>query len=466
MGQAMEEQRGAVQVPGLAWAGLTTAGVALVVRFFLVGDTAFTYNEATYVELAGHPWYSSYYPDALFLRHPPLAFLLLWIWTGLFGTAEWVVRLPSLLACAAGVAMLWRSIFLRGGWVAATVCALVLAAAFPLHAYGLQATMYPYAFLCAAGAVHERLAGRSRREGVWLAGFALTHLFGFLFLTFWLWEHRTSLRKALKVAGPAFVWLLLSVPVAVGANRGGGDVMRLGPLGQLLRGGSTAAEAATGGWVVHVAVGALALLCLNPLLVARTVGPRRAVPVWSAALGLLCVYFFLGAPYPRYALLAVPFALGGGLLAVTGGRFSPGWTCAVVGMALLSMPAGFLYLESGPDPRAEGDVPGAQAWNEAVGLLPPNATVIATSGPTATAYYLGQTGFAVTSRDEAPYRIVLSGPRDLDVRRVDKVPDLDAAGGDAWILPTHWKAGASVAALGGAECGTVRGLVVYSVSCP
>ncbi|MBW3582636.1 MAG: glycosyltransferase family 39 protein [Euryarchaeota archaeon] len=448
---------------------------ALVVRFVLAGDASFTYNEATYVELAAHPWWSAYYPDTVFVRHPPVAFLLLSVWTGLFGADEAVVRFLALLATAAGVWAVWDAVRRMAGPVAALFAGVILAAAFPLHAYSLQATMYPFAFAFAAFAVWARAAGRTMLEGWMYAGLALTHLFGFLFLALWAFGRRHELGRVLAVVALPALWLVAAAVVALIVNTEG-DVMRLGPIGQAVRGARTAEKAVAVAPLVHLAAGLMAWWTLNPVLAGVAWGLRGRFVAWTVAVVFLGAYFFIAAPFPRYALIPLPMVVLVGLVAlmdrplVCRGRKRAFQAVAVVVVALSSLPLGFVYLEHGPDPRAAGDVPGVQEWQAAVALVPDEAGIIATSGPTATAYYLGQAGWQVVDRSEAPYRIVLERDDVLrEVVRLDAPSDLDgpdAVAAEAWVVPDHWSGVADdVVRTGLRTCGEAKGLIVYAGAC-
>lgn len=424
----------------------------------LAGDASFTYNEATYTELAQHPWFSSYYPDEVFVRHPPLAFIALWAWSAVLGTSEWVMRLPGLLLGAGGVWCLWDGLRRTRGDGAAALVGVLAAASFPLHAYVIQVSMYPFAFLLAAGAARAGLLARPRQELVWTVGLALTHLFGFLFLATWLWRHRQRWRDFAVWAWPAALWLVAASVAGLLLNQQG-DVIRLGPAGQVARGAPNAGDALVGRTWVHVASASVALLALNPVLLAAAWSVRRRFAHWALALAVLVPFFFIGAPYPRYAAVALPTAWCAGLWALTQGSgawFERPWAwAAVVAVALLSVPVGFAYLEHGPDPRAAGDVPGVQDWRGAVALLPADAAVVATSGPTSTAYYLGAD---VASRSAAPYEIGLANG--VTVWRIDAPADVGAVTADAYIVPSHWSLDAP-----GPLCGSAKGLRVYAHGC-
>ncbi|MGB0651565.1 MAG: ArnT family glycosyltransferase [Thermoplasmatota archaeon] len=455
-----------------AHVGLGLVAAALAARFVWAGDASYTFNEATYVELARHPWWSSFYPDQVFLRHPPLAFIVMAAWQAVFGDAEVVMRLPALAATLAGSWALWHASWRLGGDRAALLAGIVLAAAWPLHAYSLQATMYPFAFAAAAGAAWARAHERDLAEGVWLVVFALIHLFGFLFLALWGWEHRHRLAWVVKVGWPAAAWLGASMVVALLANTEG-DIMRLGALGQAVRGGSTATDAVATRPAIHFAAGALGVWSLNLLLMARAATSpeaRKRFAGWQIGVGLLAVYLFFAPPYPRYALLLLPFVLvaAASVPWPTGAPRRPtsAWTAAAV-VGLLSFPIGFAYLTEGPDPRAAGDVPGVQEWADAWALLPEGAAIVATSGPTATAFYDMEAGLEVTNRTQAPYLIELQGGDRLIVR-LDAPEDVAALelAADAWIVPDHWPGmDDDLVARGAGLCGQVAGLKVFGQNC-
>src|SRR5688572_11270234 len=69
----------------------------IVLRYLLSRNASLSYDEATYVEMARHPWRSSYYRDPLFVRHPPLYFWLLGLWTLVAPVTEASFRFFSLL---------------------------------------------------------------------------------------------------------------------------------------------------------------------------------------------------------------------------------------------------------------------------------------------------------------------------------------------------------------------------------
>ena len=443
----------------------------------MAGGSSLTFNEATYVELSHHPWYSSYYPDTLFVRHPPLAFLLLGGWLALFGSGEAPLRLLSLVASLGGLVLIWHGARKVGGEAAGSVAALAVGASFALHAYALQATMYPFAFTAAAAAAWARVHRRDRLEALSLAAFALTHLFGFLFLALWTWRERERWRWCLARSWPAWAWIGLSIPLAMALN-GEGDIMRLGGLGQAIRTVGTAGDAVAVRPLVHLASGALAILALNPLLLGALGLNWRSWKDWAVGLAILVPFFFLSSPYPRYALLPLPFvAVAGAPAVVAASRrlIASSWQgvrrtlpAACVALSVLTLPVGFAYLHDGPDPRAAGDVPGEQDWRGAVNLLAESAqpSRLASSGPTATSYYLSQLGWHVANRTDAPYHIGLAGPRELSVLCLDQPSDIATTTAQAWLVPDHWQGATdSIAQQGGRECGRVAGLVVFATAC-
>jgi mannosyltransferase len=154
-------------------------------------------------------------------------YLLMWPIVHTFGTAEVVLRLPSLLvmaAGAAGVAALGRRLHSpRAGLLAGLVFAVLP----QVSRYGQEGR--PYAFVLACAVVASYLLVRAVDEPGrrWLPGYGcavaalgLLNLFGLLLLVghavFLLAGHRTRLRRWLTVAALA---CLPALPVAVLAWR-------------------------------------------------------------------------------------------------------------------------------------------------------------------------------------------------------------------------------------------------------
>jgi mannosyltransferase len=152
-------------------------------------------------------------------------YLLMWPIVHTFGTAEVVLRLPSLLAmtaAAAGVAALGRRLHSpRAGLLAGLVFAVLP----QVSRYGQEGRSYALVLACAVLASYllVRAAGQPGRR--WLAGYGcaiaalgLLNLFGLLLLAghavFLLAGHRTLLRRWLIVAALACLPALPVVELA------------------------------------------------------------------------------------------------------------------------------------------------------------------------------------------------------------------------------------------------------------
>jgi mannosyltransferase len=155
-------------------------------------------------------------------------YLLMWPIVHTFGTAEVVLRLPSLLvmtAAAAGVAAAGRRLHSpRAGLLAGLVFAVLP----QVSRYGQEGRPYAFVLACAvvAGYLLVRAVNQPGRRRFWagygcaVAALGLLNLFGLLLLVghavFLLAGHRTLLRRWLTVAAPA---CLPALPVAVLAWR-------------------------------------------------------------------------------------------------------------------------------------------------------------------------------------------------------------------------------------------------------
>lgn len=376
-----------------------------IIRYWLVKDASFSYDEATYAELSRHPWYSSYYDDAVFARHPPLAFLLLGAWRLALGGTEASLRGAGLLACLAAIYLVFRAVRARLGPGRAGLAALLAGSSLLAPVYGVQATLYPFAFLAAAIAIDGWAFGNERQERLGLALFALTHLFGFLFLAVRLWKRRASLRPELPMLAVPLLWLLLALAaVLAAANRPGPG---LGPWWQPTRAFEFFYQLVVGeaSLLLHVAAFAILLLILNPVLLRNAWTPMREGNPWAIGLLLLAVFLFTGPTFLRFGLPLLPIAIVLGLRETSGAK-----TALVAFLTLIGAIAGAAYLGSGVDPRAQNDVPGIVDWRTATRLaLGSNASLIAGPAPPAVAYYLtADAGYKVTDRTQGPDNLTLT----------------------------------------------------------
>jgi 4-amino-4-deoxy-L-arabinose transferase-like glycosyltransferase len=450
----------------VAEGALVLALGVLLVRFLFVAPASFSYDEATYADLAQHPWRSAYYPDAVFVRHPPLYFIVLGAWTLLAGASEVALRIPSLIASGAGVALTWDALRRLGGNRAAALGALLLGTSFLTLVYGLQATMYPLAFALASLGLWAHARGRERLERAALVLLALTHLFGFVFLAVRLWRRRTW-RDEVPAASPAFLWLgAAGVANLLAPNPVGPAI---GPAWQLLRVFALLYEGLVqeGALWAHLVVFLVALFLLNPAVLRSAWRERRRWSPWALGAALLLLSLLPGPGFLRYALLLAPVALVVGLPGLTRGVSARRSTAAVVAFALAAATLGAAYIASEIDPRAANDVPGAVDWRAAAGHVEQERPDVAVApAPTALAHYLVHShGFLVVDAQEGPGRLLLEGPdgRRLEVREATHPSRLPEAGRDGALLvvPEAWEEGLQrLLATGYAACGTVPGALI------
>lgn len=456
---------------------LAVALGALVVRFLslvrlpeVLGGGAsvpFSYDEATYADLAHHPWRSSFYPDPLFLRHPPLYFWTAALWGNLVSFTVTGLRFLSLLCAGAAFALIVRALHARAGASVAAVGALLLAAMVPLHVYLVQATMYAMAMSWLALAVYARATGRARLERNAMVLLCLTHLFGFVYLAFWTWERRTEWRQALRQAWPALTWLGLATVLGLAFH--GRGLLGLGPAGQLLRSGGIVMEDLAGGVWTHLIFLAMTLLVVGPLLLAPAWSGRRPMGPWATGALALCAYFAIAPPFLRYAILVLPGLMVAGLPVLFERRF-PARAAASLAIALLTVPLAQAYWVSDSAPAASNDVPGLGAADEAVAAalrIPHNGTLrIGTQLPTAVASYLVEAGGGeVTNNSAGPERLAVGGAGvDAIVLRLNGTgaAALAETAADVYFVPIHWDSEAELVSHGFKVCARVTGLLVVA----
>lgn len=483
----------------LEWLALALVAGALAWRYLdlvhlgLAGGMTVTapysYDEATYVDLAHHPWHSSYYPDRLFLRHPPLSFVVLGLYARVFTDAEPATRFLALVQSAAACWFLVRAVHHRAGPRIATVAALLLAVATPLHAYLIQATMYPLAFLLLCLGLWAGAVARPRLERAALVLLCLTHLFGFAYLAAWLWSrHRASpgqwsgLKAGLRSTWPAVAWLAIATLLGVLLHAPGQNLLGLGPLGQAARSAGVVKQSLAGGLALHVAAVAMTLLlCGAPLFWPAWRDRREGLGAWVLGALALTAYLAVAPPFLRYALLLAPVLLAVGLPALLRSSFALPAAAAVL-LAVAVMPLSQAYWVAGPDPSAANDVPGyydadagalAAAWTVGHG-------VIGTHLPTQVAHYL----LKAHAKDARPWQVLdaSTGPEVLVVGAPHAAGQPDAGvtivrmGGptadgilavraDAYVVPTYWGAQGDLEARGLGACTQVTGLVVMAPGC-
>lgn len=463
---------------------------------------AYSYDEATYAELGEHPWRSSFYPEPVFLRHPPLYFWTLAAWGTAFGLEETSTRLLSAGFAMAGAVFLWSALR-RAGEATALLGAAALALAFPLHAYLVQATMYALAFLWLCLGLWARARGRERVERWAIVLLCLTHLFGFVYLALWTWTRRKEWRTALPAAWPAWLWLAAAGVAGILLQRGD-DLIGAGPGGQAVRSGSVLLAIAAGHWKPQVAAILAALLMAGPALLWPAWRERAAWGPWATGALLLCAYLAVAPPFARYAVLLAPPLLVAGLPWLVRRSFP----VAAAGTAALAIAAAILvpaYWSDGPDPSAANDVPGLYDMADAMRNV--GGGTVAAHMPTTAAYYALQysrqasyfwdddgppvntshepgppvsvavppqwptpsPGLQVVDATQGP-NVLLLGPtpgssaHNLTIVRIGG-PDAAAVAAtvaDWYIVPASWNAEAGLVALGFDACHRSTGLVVMA----
>lgn len=392
----------------LAIAGLFFAALALALRYYYASTTSLTYDEATYVELARHPWHSSYYPDRVFARHPPLALLVLGAWTTLVGESEALVRLPGLLFCIGAVYLVWDTVHRRAGAAAAALAGVLLGLSFPWLVYGIQATMYPLAAFFASLAVNGAARGRDGVTKAALTGFALTHLFGFAFLALWIWRRNQRVRDLLHTS-PAWLWVLgATVAVLLARNEAGPG---LGPAWQAARGFELFYQLTQDGGaaLLHAFAFLLALLMLNPLLLERGWFEEQRRTSWGIGLAVLTAFLFTGPAFLRYTALLVPVAFYLGFHREEPEPHVGRRATIAVLIALAAVTSATAYVNSGLDASVQNDVPGLVDWHDvAIIAAASDATRVVATAPPPLAYYLERDhDFRVGSSGDGPGRLPL-----------------------------------------------------------
>ncbi|MHB8632972.1 MAG: glycosyltransferase family 39 protein [Thermoplasmatota archaeon] len=437
----------------IADAAVALPVIALVGRYlFTTGwlgrPIPFSYDEATYADLALHPWHSSFYPDPLFLRHPPLYFWASWVWQAVLGHGEDALRLLALVAAVAATLFLWAALRRKGRRVAA-LGALLWALALPLHAYLIEATMYAPALLL----VSIGLWARGRPLERWaLVLLCLTHWFGYVFLVAWMWGRW---RERAMMGWPAALWLAFSA-VAGWLLHSGRDLIGLGPSGQVVRSGSVVQEYLHGNWALPVGALAMTLLLAGPAFLWPSWKNRNT---WVMGALTLCLYLAVAPPFLRYALLIFPV-----LLVASAPRLARNtWgSLAVVVLMVAIVPVASAYVAHGPDPSAANDLPESYDFREAAKLVAGH-TSVATHEPPALAYYLGWPVVAVTSAS-----LVLGhGSQTLTILRMGGpgAAAIAATNASLYVVPTAWNAAPDLVRAGWQECGQAHGLVVVGPTC-
>lgn len=386
--------------------------------------------------------------------NPPLYFLILAGWIGLFGSTALAIRSLSLLALAATLPVVRRigQVLGLGGtaWLAAALfLASPLAARYALMArpYALWLLVLALALLALVEALH---AVAPRRVLSWGAGFAAAALVALylhdssvifiaaadaVFLVAWLTRRPIQSHRLAAWALPQLLTLALGAPqlLIILAQHNSANIAWIPPpslAGAILAG----IELLTGReYPLHDIQGpALALSLLILLVLAPLTAPRSMRPL--AGLILLGLSLCLGAGLllPRVALwllLALALIAAGALA-----RLVPAWVRVpaiglVLSMALLDTASCLWNFR--PEP-----------WREFLAVLeaerrPGDAVVLFNGAPaTALRYYQAGQGAPLYRWDATAIDGEGTAVRALD-DRIEMLPPIDAAGIRALLAQDH-----------------------------
>jgi uncharacterized membrane protein len=274
---------------------LFAAGAML--RFLLLAHQSFWYDETVSAALSKAPLWDIVTGKVHDLGNPPLHFVLLHLWGGLFGTSEAALRSLSALAAAISIPVLYDvARRLTGPAIAATATALF--AFSPLQIYFAQeARTYTLVTLLVLTATNLllRLVENPRRPALWVA-YAVTtflsmyaHYFAaFVILAQLVWviaEHRADRalvgRMAAALVAAALMYMVW-IPSFIAQATSKGNLAR-----------------AADTWYLHVMSTPLVFGVGTTLLWKDTVTPLRV-----AAAGLAVVSFGVAAVAGARALEA------------------------------------------------------------------------------------------------------------------------------------------------------------------
>ncbi len=164
-----------------ALAGIMAAGVGL--RLWGIGAHYLTYDE-TFTALTAQASLPNLIRATAGDVHPPLSYLVEWVFTGLFGVSPITLRVPAVLAGIAALPLvlaLARRLQLSQP---ATLAALALFAFNPFEVhYSQDARMYPLLQLAVLGALLAVCDRRYGRMAAWLTVAMWTHNYGLIYLT-------------------------------------------------------------------------------------------------------------------------------------------------------------------------------------------------------------------------------------------------------------------------------------------
>lgn len=377
----------------------------------MIKDASATYDEATYAVWSQTVWTAAFYPDPIFVRHPPLYAFVAHAWQWVFPDTLPSLRFLSALATFGGIWALSKAQPNR--WTP-----YLLAGSFVVVLFGVQVTMYGLAFLF--GSLAVMWTGPKRRVALVLL--ALTHLFGVVPLALvaihdacratnvpgnrWFLTAKQPIPavRAMLWALPAVLWVVASVIIEYTTQIPGDNY---GPSRQAAR-----------GLFFLVDLDALQFHALTFLLGVATLVPAWNWPIkrqpFALTTAFLAAFLFLGPPFLRYAILIVPFAF----------MATPKLPAKTVAIAVAGTIAAIAVAASGFDPQLNNDLPGRVEWNEAAEAIPGlNVSVVSSPVITSIAYHMD----AEVDGRHGPDELTLSGAWNGTLTRAPEA--------DAWVVP-------------------------------
>jgi hypothetical protein len=411
--------------PWQSWVIVAAAGLAFAALWWSTLGTTPTHDEVIYLDVAEHPFTSTFYPGDTFLRHPPMGLALLsgWLTLGL------AARAWPLVWTLAGLGLLGDAIHQRGRSPLA-LAAIVLAApvALPLATVTLYPPLFFFLALAAWGWARDR---RDVETVAWnLAVF--THELALLVLAVLLAvraaglvrERNRDLRSWARLVWPypaAIAWGAVMVGnLAVQDGRGDYLATLLDPSPNV------ASIIQLTPWV-----GLVILAVAVPLLA----DPREAPSGADRGLWLATIAAAIAAPFYRYVLPIATLAAGRG---TDGPRLAGDG--ALVLAALLATGAMLGTTLTGNDPLNAANMPGLVDHEEARELVGPGETVVVRSTPSF-AHALADEGWRVAATaPTGPATVELArGEEDIVLHRAETYARLHEVGPvDAVVLPAVW----------------------------
>lgn len=416
--------------PRWRFRGLVALAVlAFVAVWLTTADASLTHDEVVYLDVADHPFTSSFYPGDTFLRHPPLGLAFLSAWTAI----GLPLRVWSLVWTLGGLGVLADAIHRRDGsplWL----FPVVLAA--PVTIPLVTVTMYPTLFFFLAVAAWGWAARRRDAEVVGWNLAVFTHELALLLLAVLLATRAARFVRERRSDLRDWAGLVWPYPAAIAW----GTVMVVNLLAGDARGGYLAS-------ITDPSPNVAAILGLKPwagLVILLTALPYLAVAAREASdrdAGLLAATLVaaLTAPFYRYLVPLMP------ALAVTRADGPPAWwkrwgPAPLVVAALLATGLALGATVTGHDTLNAGNTPGLVDHREARELVEPGEHVVVRSSPSF-AHVLAADGWRIEAT--AP-----TGPATVELARGDerivlhraetyqRLEEIDRI--DALVFPSSW----------------------------